>query len=476
MSLSTSVFGNFCFLAGYNSTMQRIFFVRSFNVLSIIFLLACSCVASLTVSAQETAEGFVSSCPYYNSRSVRVDAFPQSSLFSQGTEARFSATIHNTNAFPVTEGSLLVRVVDASQRIHDEFFVRSNDIAIPAQGSQGLEVVWSVPAFTNPGVYTAQFYFLSSGNFFLAGVPFAQGVVGGESKFSVGGVSVPTVYFDPSFVKVGATSHKTNEDIVLTGKEPASFSTVIKNTLATKSDVLVTWKAFTGESFNEADIVASSIEKISLVPGVDYVSRFALTHASSSAYRIVGEVLWRDTKSLVQARAVRPNVSSGVFRLLGLSEFPFVKKGDVVLHGCIDSVVSKNDTTHFPQSLRVSVVDAAGKVASEKSYELPLSRVNGFSYVIPSFKKHNRVVLVAELFSKEGKVQDSVRVSYDCEKFGSCSTKNASTDTFFNVLALVGGLLTALLFIAFGKKKASVPMSPPPVPPTPPVPPISLNS
>ncbi len=455
--------------------MQRIFFVRSFNVLSIIFLLACGLVSPLIVSAEEATEGFLSYCPHYNSRSVRIDAVPQSSLFSQGTEARFSTIIHNTNTFPVTEGSLLVRIVDASRRIHDEFLVRSNEIAIPAQGSQNLDVSWSIPAFTNPGTYTAQFYLLSSGNFFLAGVPFVQGVVGGESKFSVGGVSVPTVYFDPSFVKVGARSHKTNEDIVLTGKEPVSFSTVIKNTLSTKSDVLVTWKAFTGESFNEADIVASSIEKISLVPGVDYVSRFTFTHASSSTYRIVGEVLWRDTKSIIQARAIQSEASSGVFRLLGLSEFPFMKERGAVVHGCIDSFFGTNDTTSFPQTLKVSVIDSAGKVFSEKSYELPLSRTNGFTYAVPYFKKQDRVVLVAELFSKEGGVQDSVRISYDCEKLGACSAKDASSDTFFNVLALVGGLLTALLFITFGKKKNSV--SPPPVvPPTPPIPPVSLNS
>lgn len=463
----------FCFLAGYNSTMQRIFFVRSFNVLSIIFLLACSLVAPLVVSAEEVTEGFLSYCPHYNSRSVRVDAVPQSPLFSQGTEARFSTTIHNTNTFPVTEGSLLVRIVDASRRVHDEFFVRLNEIVIPAQKSQNLDVSWSIPAFTNPGVYTAQFYFLSSGNFFLGGLPFVEGVYGGEARFAVGGVPVQTVSFEPSSVRVNGVLTKAGQDGVLDTQSAGNFSAVIKNTLSKKSDVLVAWKAFKGESFNEADIVASSIEKISLTPGVDFVSRFSLVHASSSAYRIVGEVLWMDTKSLIQAHVVRPHVSSGVFRLIGLSEFPSVKQDGAVVHGCIDSVISKNDTTHFPQSLKVSVVDAAGKVFSEKSYEVPLSRMNGFSYAIPSFKKYDHVVLVAELFSKEGVVQDSVHVSYDCEKFGACSRKGASQDMFFNILALVGGLLTALLFITFRKKKTPLP---PAVPPTPPVPPLSLNS
>jgi hypothetical protein len=433
-------------------------------------------VTPLVVSAEEVTEGFSSYCSQYNPRSVRVDVFPESPLFSQGTEARFSLTVHNTNPFPVTDGSLLVRIVDASSRTYDEFFVHSREISIPAQGSQDLDISWPVPAFTNPGVYTAQLYFISAGNFFLGGVPFVQNVVGGKSDFSVAGVSVPAVYLDPSSVRVGAVARKTGEDVLLGEKEVALFSAVIKNTLPAKSDVLVSWKAFQGDSFDEADIIASSIEKVSLVPGVNSVSRFALAHASSSSYRVVGEVLWMDTKSLVHVRAVRPGVSSGVFRLLGLSEFPLIKKEGLVLHGCIDSVVGKNDTTSFPQTLRVSVLDSSGKVSSGKSYEVPLSRVNGFSYAVPSFKKHDSVVLVAELFSKKGNVQDSVRVLYDCEKFGTCSTKSSSGDMFFNVLALVGGLLTALLFITFGKKKASVPVPPPAVPPTPPVPPVSLNS
>lgn len=463
----------FCFLTGYNSTMQRIFFVRSFNVLSIIFLLACSLVAPLVVSAEEATEGFLSYCPHYNSRSVGIDAVPQSALFSQGTEAHFSVTIHNTNTFPVTEGSLLVRIVDVSRRVHDEFFFRSNEIVIPAQKSQNVEVPWSIPAFTNPGVYTAQFYFLSSGNFFLGGLPFVDGVYGGEARFAVGGVPVQTVSFEPSTVRINGVLSKAGEDHVLDTQGMQNFSAVIKNTLSKKSDVLVTWKAFKGESFNEADIVASSIEKISLTPGVDSVSRFSFDHASSSAYRIVGEMVWMNTKSLVQMRVIQPHVSSGVFRLLSLSEFPLIKKQGSVVYGCIDSVSGKNDTNSFPQTLTISVVDNAGNVSLEKSYEVPLSRTSGFSYKFPSPKKEKGVVLVAELVSKEGVIQDTVRVSYDCEKFGACSTKGASQDMFFNILALVGGLLTALLFITFGKKKTPLPSVPPA---TPPVPPVSLTS
>ena len=180
-----------------------------------------------------------------------------------------------------------------------------------------------------------------------------------------------------------------------------------------------------------------------------------------------------NTKSLVQMRVIQPHVSSGVFRLLSLSEFPLIKKQGSVVYGCIDSVSGKNDTNSFPQTLTISVVDNAGNVSLEKSYEVPLSRTSGFSYKFPSPKKEKGVVLVAELVSKEGVIQDTVRVSYDCEKFGACSTKGASQDMFFNILALVGGLLTALLFITFGKKKTPLPSVPPA---TPPVPPVSLTS
>ncbi len=393
------------------------------------------------------------SCPLYDARNVKVNLSTVDRLSSSGSSLSFTANVQNDNSFPITDASLLVYIVGLDGRMHDRFFVDTGTMILPAKSVVPITFLWKAPAFSTPGTYIARTYVYSSRQFYVGGVPFIDSLSAGETVFSLVGDNRSFVALDPSSLVVNSQIYSPKRGFVISATEPGSLSIKIDHNLKQTTEALVVWKIYARDSALEKNLVESSVEKISLIPGLAATSKLTMRDTSVAEYEIIGEIKWMDAKSVISTRVYRGDKSESRFSLLAFSPFTSTNTPGQVF-GCIDNKTVRGDEDNFPKSLTISMRDENGREISQKSFNIERSPIAGFAEILPrgSFSKLN---IIATLSDRGGKEEISTRIVYDCSLVGgdSCSAGSARQSfPYLAVVALFGGFVLAFFTWKFHKK------------------------
>lgn len=126
----------------------------------------------------------------------------------------FSGKIHNNNPYPITGGTLYVKIFrdiggeknPNGPDVVDQFIAVDN-LTIPANSSIDASFSWDVPVYAPTGEYRLVTYFISNKKFNLLGLSFTDDIVGNSFAFTVSGEQKSTVMFDKSSVIINESPY-----------------------------------------------------------------------------------------------------------------------------------------------------------------------------------------------------------------------------------------------------------------------------
>lgn len=392
----------------------------------------------------------VSCFDYYTFGSVEVDIQSRSSLTVSGTDMTFFGTVTNKNPYPVVEGTLYVKIM---KNIGDEKdpngpdvvdqFIAVDNVNLKANGTVPMEFTWKVPTYTTTGDYRVVTYFTSDKKFNLQGLSFTDDIVGNSFDFKVSGEQEEIISFDKSSVVINNNPYyfAAYPPRIQKG-EQTNISLEVLNNTSTDQSSEINWKLYKWDAMNPenlirefttgADTKAESLTNIQL----------SIPEDTEPVYLLVGELLYKDTKSIVNIRFVRDGVDKVRLNYPAVTSYPLKEGEQTTLFTCLHNSGQSSQVSNNKVILEVK--DEKGKVMESYTYE---GVVTGDMIAV---KKDFTPKTNLDKFSvhasvyTNGEIVDQSVMEYDCALIdpSSCSEKTASSTT-----QIIIGFITLILFI-----------------------------
>ena len=433
---------------------------------SIPFPLVMQQTSSLASSSPQTG---VNCFDYYHFGSVQTDISSGSSNAVPGMTMQFSGMISNSNSYPIVDGTLYVKIMrekgfgkDANGPDIVDQFIAVNNIDIPANSSVKTAFSWKVPLYSLKGDYRVASYFVTDKKFNLLGLSFTDDVIGNTFDFMLGGQS-SIVDFDKTAVKInGNPFFFAAFPPKISAGESANISAKVVNSTAKDETVSITWKLYDWDSI-DPDNLKETISTSTLVRAHSSKNVFiTIPDKEAPVYYLVGELSYKDTKSILNIRFVRSGVDRLRLNFPSTMQFPVMAGTTSTIFSCL----SNSGTSDIVPNgkLILELKDSAGKTINSYTYQGP---VTGNMMAVKSDfvakKDADNFILSASLW-QAGKLVDEATVVYNCDSVdpSKCARNSALQGSGGNNLMtiiyyLLGLILLALIafgsFVLIHKKK-----------------------
>jgi hypothetical protein len=408
--------------------------------------------------------GTVSCFDYYKFGSVQAKLTAPVAGTVSGANITFSGTLENANPYPVVDGALYVKVFksrgDANDGngpdVVDQFFVRDN-IAIPANSSVPVSFQWRVPSYAQSGDYRLATFFTTAHKFNLLGLSFTDDVVGNAVPFKVLGEQEVGVAFDkPSVTVNDETYYFAAFPPRFDAAEPVVLTANVENTGIASERATISWKMYQWDAQQDGNLVQQSSSGVTVPAGGSAPVSITITDAKYPVYLVVGELLWRDTKSIIGVRFVREGVDRTRINFPSIISFPLKAGEENTLFSCLHNAAE----TDAPDGrLELTLYDRNGRTITEYVYDGTVtSAMMGVASMFTPRRGYDYAVLDARLYAGDTLV-DEAHVVYDCAQIdpAQCAPENHMW-----LYYVFGGVVVLLAGFWFLRMRRPVGAPPPP--------------
>ena len=480
-----------------NSFFKNYFSLKFLCYLSISIILAGTTHAATTTENTSTNDieknifgtksvspgGTVKCFDYYHFGSVQVDASPIAiTNIIPGKPITFKGKILNSNAYPVVNGQVYVKIFKKDQpnesmlRMNGypivDFFLAKDTISIAGNAVQDIAFDWQVPESAR-GEYQAVFFFTSAYRYNLLGLSFTDDVVGGKANFSIISTSTPdtSVVFDKNSLTLNNNAyHPVTILQHFTKDEDVTVSATLKNPSSKEKTVEITWTTSKWDGILPSNEVKEETMSVTLKPKETKKISYTPPIVPTSVTYIQGKVKDTDAKSIIQIRFVRDGFEDVRTNFPGIMTYPLVDGQEATIFSCLHAT---NQSIVDGGKLTLTLKDEKGAVLHTYTYTGGITgAMMGVKDTFTPSQNLSTFSLTAKL-ERAGSVLEEVVLKYSCSDINknlcpaqtteiSSSTPN---DGNSRTLLLFIGALVGLLVVGGGtffiiKKRRSVASQP----------------
>src|SRR5574343_1938021 len=387
----------------------------------------------------------------YSFGSVHANLFISNSSVIAGSTLHIDGNIVNDNNYPIVDGILYIKIFKQRGNINDangpdviDQFIAVENINIARNQSVPISFDWKVPLYIRGGEYTIGTYFITSKKFNLSGLSFTDDVVGNMFDIKVLDGSKRSVFFDKAQVEINNTPYLfAAYPPRIDAKENAKIKAKILNETNEDQNIFVTWRLYKWDSMDSDNFINQSTESYKVKANSMLSIEKIVDDKNYPVYYLVGELKYKDTKSIISIRFVRTGIDRVRLYFLYVFDFPIENDKTFTVFSCAHNsgtspIVPKN-------KLMIKVLDNNNStVLNEYTYEGDITGdMMAVKKNMKSIKRLEDFYLSAELW-QDGKMVDQASVHYDCNKIdNTLCTKLKS-----NNIAIASSNV-ALLFIVF---------------------------
>jgi len=399
---------------------------------------------------------------------VRATFLSGNTQVSAGGNVTLSGTISNYNGYPVSDLSLVARVIKLPKRLGSSYdtatdtvdrIVPLTGIYINASTTASFSFTYQVPLGLVTGPYQVQLFLNGSDQFAIGGNEYL-GQPLATYPLAVTGTQTQTSFFDLSTLKVNSVG--SSAQFLSTITVPTATASVdIANTYTIPRNATINWYLYNGNFISPSALVATETDAVSLSPNTNSLISFTYDNFVHAKYLLVGELKDGNKESMFSLRIGRSDVVEPSVRSLYIKNFPLVSGKIEAVAGCITENSSNIVAT---TTVNLSLVGQDGgplwstnisyaNIIS-RSFEIPLTVSSGF--LAP-------LTLVIKATNQSGNPVTS-SVVYSCVG-NRCSSPSSSISnmTMTYVYIIIGLIIVVFLIVVFVKKKKS-PQSQPNIP------------
>lgn len=401
----------------------------------------------------QTPANTVSCFDYYSFGSVQADLSTPTVTTVSGTPITFSGTLENANAYPIVDGALYVKIFRTRSTAKDadgpavvDQFIAVSDVNIPANGSVPVSFTWKIPSSAATGEYQLATFFSTSRKSNLLGLSFTDDVVGNMVPFFVSSERTTGVEIDKSSVMVNGEGYFFAAAPPFTSEsDPVEVKAVIRNTTREQQSARVSWTIYQWDAQLRENVVQEVLGQEVKIPanGSAPIS-VTITEAKHPVYLAVGVLTWKDTKSIIGVRFVRPGVDRMRINFPSITSFPLVAGQANTVFSCLHN--SGEADVVKGGRLELTLTDFQGQLIHNYVYEGDVTgAMMGVAQSFTPEKSYDRFMLDARLY-QNGEFVDEANLVYDCSLIDPtrCSaevpevTATSSIFTSTESLAVIG--------------------------------------
>ncbi|MBI5134056.1 MAG: hypothetical protein HZA81_01590 [Candidatus Taylorbacteria bacterium] len=408
--------------------------IRTFAFLLVVTaLLSVAFVANAQTEAV-AAEGF---CPSHDESSVSVTLQPFPSKVATGAFLPVVARVTNLEPYPLSGGSLLMRLVSLEPADSDfsglsgAVLARSvalDDIFVAAGESKELSFIFSLPSTLPKGKYLVEAVYSVSGLSpdGVDALPSVNKPNSGFAAISIEGMaSGGFAFVDPRTISVAESD-----------EGEVSVSVDVVNMAKAEASVPLLWKAYRGNATIEDSAVTGSVETIRVPASGRTKASYRLDDGSYSSYSILAAAAFGGVSSYAAARA--EDVRGGALvRQLGIATSTEGWKA----FGCVTNAFVDDEVQRL---VSLSVTDGSGMGLGRKEFSVA-GELNDLEFSLPfTIAGTGDVIVAAEIISGGGS-KESFQKVFRCSDLGTCAAvgtgrASAAGELLFAATMLIAGL------------------------------------
>lgn len=395
---------------------------------------------------------------FYKFQSVQTDISSSISNFKLGDTINLTGTIRNENDYPIISGTFYIkifRVTDTEKNpngvdVIDQFTVVDN-IVIPTKSSIPVSFSWKVPNSLISGDYKIVSFFIVDKKYNLLGLSFTNDVIGNTFDFKIIGDKY-NVQFDSSGVFINKEKYFfAAYPPRISIEYPATISAKIDN--STKEDQLVdvVWKLYKWDSINTDNFIRTKSEKVVIAANSSKNIEINIQENTEPVYYLIGELKYKDSKSILDIRFVRPEVDKLRINFPSITSFPIKKGEKSTVFSCL-----YNSGTSFSVpggKLTITLTDIFGNVIEDYTYQ---GQVTGSMMAVKddfiSRKNLDHFFLNVKLWQNSELVDQSI-LEYDCKKIDPNFCYKKDKTTIYIVVGAIIILIVVILSTIFSRRK-----------------------
>ncbi len=377
---------------------------------------------SISVEEKTPLTDHVVDCfEYYTFNSIQTDIISTSTLFYTKDTINFNGFIYNNNPYPVVDGELYIKIFKKNYTgknsngpdVVDQF-VAIKDISISANEKIEVSFDWKIPEYMENGNYRIASFFVVDGKFNLLGLNFTDDIVGNTFDFEIIGKD-KIVYFDKNNVKI---NDKKFYFAAFPPQVPQEEKAVIKTSVVNDTDVdetvLVITKIYKWDSMNLSNFVRENSSSVFVKANSSSTLNIEVGDTDSSVFFIVEELKYKDSKSILNIRFVRPGVDRLRLNFPAVTDYPIKANSTSTIFSCMHN--SGTSPMVYGSKLKLQVLNRIGSVVGEYIYD---GVVSGSMMAVKSdfySKKELKDFSIKAQLWQGDKIVDESRLYYSCKK------------------------------------------------------------
>lgn len=299
---------------------------------------------------------------------------------------------------------------------------------------------WKAPLSSVLGNYKLISFFIVDKKFNLLGLSFTDDIVGSTFSFQIGdeNQNVKNVQFDKAGVKVNGepyffASFMPRVDF----KDAAVISAKIDNSTNKDETTDIVWKIYRWDSMNPENLIKTVDEKVSVKANSSALASVSVSEVGYPVYYIIGELKYKDSKSIIGVRFVRPGFDRLKINFPAVINFPIKKGSSSTLFSCI---YHSGDYSYTDPDgkLVLKLTDVQGNIIEEYTYNGPIIGMMGLKKDFVSKKTYDHFFLSAELFKSDELLEKSI-LEYDCNKIDpkTCESESSAAIIFYIITGMI---------------------------------------
>lgn len=422
-------------------------FLRRIETYVSVLALALGIFSLASVAfAETTSSDVINGCPFYVFGSVTASLSSPTLIASAGTNVPFTATIKNTNSYPIVGATLLVSVRSATSSpsvIVNRFFA-DTAVDLAAESSGTITFPVSIPPSAATGLYFVDAYVVSPGLLIdtLAGAPDA------EARIYVNGNSSFPFFIDQSALEINSASSSRMSGNFIEGTSSIVVSATVRNTTNSTTSIPVSWNVFSGFGTDNSSPIDTVSQNVTVSPKGQTNISYNLSDSRYPIYDVVLEAYASGMKSFGETGVSRA-VSNPVPEFLS-----------AVVSSTSPQVTVSECFYNFPDQTSSSTAFASigldGKTVA--SYAVPAYYSFGIeqTFGLPFGNSLN----VSGSIQDGGKNISSISSDYGCADFGEICVQ--TTKTIYVFVEIFAGIIIVLVLLAIYEHRKSRKVSVPP--------------
>lgn len=430
-----------------------------FNIVScFLYLFAFAIISFISASLCNAETGKFTQTEafkWYEFGKINISISSTNSNLTAGAVLPLNFKATNNNKFPITEGSLYVKIyreknydskkdyfkesaskeeLNDKLNLVDQFFAAEN-LSMDANGTVDFKYDYEIPQSAQGGKYRVVAYFQSIKKFNLQGLSFTDDTPGSVFYYEViNPEQSGTVEFERNNILVNGEQYDFNSILKIYGAdENVNISASLYNSTNASQKVDISKIYYSWDGLDEKNIFGNDNNNLVLAAGEKKNIEFTVPKTTKPVTYMTMRAEWgNDSRSIINIRFAREVPADARINSAGITKFP-IKANDsanifITAHevkSFLDFEIMEkmaNDEVETVQNnsayrLDTLIKDNKQKILQSFSYEGELSAdVSGFDTPISFKEDHYYLVIESTLTNlRTNSVVDKTIVTYHCQ-------------------------------------------------------------